>query len=463
MITFYNTLHRKKEELKPLTSGKIGLYTCGPTVYNYAHVGNFRAYMFEDLLRRFLEFSGFEVHHVMNITDIDDKTIRKANEENVPLTSITEKYTEVFHNDISALNILPAHQYPKATEYVDKMIALVQDLESKGIAYKTEDGSVFFKISKYPNYGKLANIDPESQKVGARVENDEYGKEEARDFALWKAKKEEDGEIFWDSPWGEGRPGWHLECSVMSMDLLGDHFDIHCGGVDNIFPHHENEIAQSCASTNKNFVNVWLHNKHLLVNGEKMSKSLGNFYKIPELIEKGYSRESIRYTLISTHYRQELNFTFEKLVVSQKAINRLRELQRRLMCVNNESAGDIDFSCEKMVDEFQQTLAEDLNISGALGVLFIWVNKVFGLLYKNKISKSSAQCAVESLCRIDSILGVIECPEEEVDCDVDELIQRRIDARNNKDWSKADEIRAQLDDLGVVLEDTPDGTIWKKK
>ena len=463
MITFYNTLHRKKEEFKPINPGKIGLYTCGPTVYNYAHVGNFRAYMFEDLLRRFLEFSGFDVHHVMNITDIDDKTIRKANDENVPLNAVTEKYTEIFHNDVETLNILPAHQYPKATEYVDKMIALIQDLEQKGIAYQAKDGSVFFKISEYSDYGKLANLDPESQKVGKRVENDEYGKEEARDFALWKAKKEEDGDIFWDSPWGEGRPGWHLECSVMSMDLLGEHFDIHCGGVDNIFPHHENEIAQSCASTGSEFVNVWLHNKHLLVDGEKMSKSLGNFYKIPELVEKGYSPEAIRYTLLSTHYRQELNFTFEKLKASQKAINRLRELQRRLQCVSDNCEGNIDARCEKMVEDFKNTLAEDLNISGALGELFIWVNEVFGLLDKNKISKSSAECAVEAICKIDSILGVVECPEEELDCDIDDLIQQRKDARESKDWGKADEIRAKLDELGVVLEDTPDGTIWKKK
>jgi cysteinyl-tRNA synthetase len=463
MITFYNTLNRKKEEFIPLKEGKVGLYTCGPTVYNYAHVGNFRAYMFEDLLRRFLEFSGFDVHHVMNITDIDDKTIRRANEENVALNVVTDKYTAIFHDDIKTLKILPAHNYPCATDYVKKMINLIEVLEKKGVAYKTSDGSVFFKISEYPEYGKLANLNPDSQKIGKRVVNDEYGKEEARDFALWKAKKEEDGDIFWDSPWGEGRPGWHLECSVMSMDLLGEHFDIHCGGVDNIFPHHENEIAQSCAATNKSFVNVWLHNKHLLVNGDKMSKSLGNFYKIPELIEKGYSAESIRYTLLSTHYRQELNFTFEKLIASQKAINRLRELQRRLQCVNNEANGDVDEKCSKMVLEFRKTLGEDLNISGALGVLFIWVNEFFTLLDKNKISKKSAECAIDTLCVIDSVLNVIECPEEVLDCNIDELIQQRVDARTNKDWAKADEIRDELDELGVVLEDTTNGTIWKRK
>jgi len=463
MITFYNTLNRKKEEFIPLKKGKVGLYTCGPTVYNYAHVGNFRAYMFEDLLRRFLELSGFDVHHVMNITDIDDKTIRRANEEKVSLNEVTDKYTAIFHDDIRTLKILPAHNYPRATDYVKKMINLIQVLERKGVAYKTGDGSVFFKISEYPEYGKLANLDPDSQKVGKRVENDEYGKEEARDFALWKAKKEEDGNIFWDSPWGEGRPGWHLECSVMSMDLLGEHFDIHCGGVDNIFPHHENEIAQSCAATNSAFVNVWLHNKHLLVNGDKMSKSLGNFYNIPELIEKGYSAESIRYTLLSTHYRQELNFTFEKLKASQKAINRLRELKRRLLCVDLEADGSVDEKCNKMISDFRKTLGEDLNISGALGVLFIWVNEVFLLLDNNKISKNSAECAINTLCTIDSILNVVECPEETLDCNIDELIQQRVDARANKDWARADEIRVELDALGVVLEDTSNGTIWKRK
>ncbi len=463
MITFYNTLNRKKEEFISLEKGKVGLYTCGPTVYNYAHVGNFRAYMFEDLLRRFLEFSGFDVHHVMNITDIDDKTIRRANEEKVSLNEVTDKYTAIFHDDIRTLKILPAHNYPRATDYVKKMINLIQVLEKKGVAYKTGDGSVFFKISEYPEYGKLANLDPDSQKVGKRVENDEYGKEEARDFALWKAKKKEDGNIFWNSPWGEGRPGWHLECSVMSMDLLGEHFDIHCGGVDNIFPHHENEIAQSCAATNSAFVNVWLHNKHLLVNGDKMSKSLGNFYKIPELIEKGYSAESIRYTLLSTHYRQELNFTFEKLKASQKAINRLRELRRRLLCVDLESNGSVEEKCNKMIADFRKTLGEDLNISGALGVLFIWVNEVFLLLDNNKISRKSAECAINTLCTIDSILNVVECPEEILDCNIDELIQQRVDARANKDWAKADEIRVELDALGVVLEDTSNGTIWKRK
>ena len=463
MIKFYNTIKRKKEDFKTIKSNKVGLYTCGPTVYDYAHIGNFRAYMFEDLLRRFLEFSGYEVYHVMNITDIDDKTIKKANVEKVPLLEVTEKYTKFFHEDVKVLNILPAHNYPKATNYVGKMIELIKVLEDKGYAYKTRDGSVFFKISKYLDYGKLANINPNSQKVGKRVENDEYEKEEARDFALWKARKVEDGAIFWNSPWGEGRPGWHLECSAMSMDLLGDHFDIHCGGVDNIFPHHENEIAQSCAANECKFVNYWLHNKHLLVDGQKMSKSLGNFYKIKDIVNKGYSAESIRYTLISTHYRQELNFTLDKLKASQKAINRLRELNRRLSVVSKRTKGDITEKCKKMIIDFQQELSNDLNISGALGKLFTWANEIFRLLDLEKVSKSSALTAIDVISKIDSILGVVGFNAEVLSDDVELLIEERNKARKEKNWQKADHIRKELENSGIILDDTPGGTIWKRK
>lgn len=463
MIRFYNTLKRKKEEFKPINPGKVGLYTCGPTVYNNAHIGNFRAYMFEDLLRRLLELSGYEVQHVMNITDIDDKTIRKANDLGVPLNTVTDKYSDIFHKDVETLFILPAHHYPKATEYVAKMIDLVKILEEKDIAYKCDDGSVFFKISNYKDYGKLSNLNPEEQKIGSRVVQDEYEKEEARDFALWKSRKVEDGNIFWDSPWGEGRPGWHLECSVMSMDLLGSHFDIHCGGVDNIFPHHENEIAQSCAAMDSEFVNVWIHNEHLLVDGQKMSKSLKNFYKIDDLLEMGYSPESIRYTLLATHYRQKLNFTFEKLKASQKAINRLREFQRRLETIRNNDGDDLKESSNEVVKEFLSTLSDDLNISGALGILFIWVNKIFAKTDIDQVSISGAKNAIDALFRIDSVLGVVECPEDFIDDEIESLITQRNEARKTKDWTRADEVRLQLDQMGILLEDTSDGTIWKKK
>lgn len=464
MIRFYNTLNRKKESFVPINENRVLLYTCGPTVYDFAHIGNFRAYIFEDLLRRYLEFSGFEVMHVMNITDIDDKTIRRSIEENLSLTEFTDQYTDSFFEDVKILNIHPAHQYPRATEFIIEMIKTIQILEEKGFTYTTEDGSVFFKISQFPDYGRLANLDPDQLKSGDRVESDEYEKEEGRDFALWKGYKKGDGEVFWDSPWGKGRPGWHIECSVMSSHYLGAHFDIHCGGVDNIFPHHENEIAQSCAASGKPFVNYWLHNEHLLVDSQKMSKSLGNFYTLRELLEKGCTPEALRYTLISTHYRSKLNFTFEKVRNSQRCINKLKELKRRLCLIKkNGENSELDAGTEKMIAGFSEKLGDDLNISGALGEVFIWVNSLFSKLDDDNMSYHSAQNAIKALERIDTVIEVIEISEDDACGDIDELINKRNTARAEKDWKTADEVRAQLDERGIILEDTPEGTIWKKK
>ncbi|MBC8479033.1 MAG: cysteine--tRNA ligase, partial [FCB group bacterium] len=394
MIKFYNTLHRKNEVFKPLKEGEVTLYTCGPTVYDYAHIGNFRAYLFEDLLRRFLEFSGFKVTHVMNITDIDDKTIRRSIEEGKSLNAFTDVYIQAFFEDLDTLNIQRAHHYPRATEFVSQMIEMVNTLIEKGHAYKTEDGSVFFKISTFKDYGKLTNLKLEDLRTGSRVENDEYDKEEVRDFALWKGKKKGEGDVHWESPFGLGRPGWHIECSVMSTHYLGNHFDIHCGGVDNIFPHHENEIAQSCAATGEEFVNYWLHNEHLIVEGQKMSKSMNNFFTLRDLLDKKLTPEAIRYTLMSTHYRQKLNFTFADVSDSQKCINRLLELKRRLGLVESGDGDDLKESCEIVLQDFQKKLNDDLNISGALGVLFTWVNKIFSLLDKNTVSTSGASTAL---------------------------------------------------------------------
>lgn len=463
-MQFYNTLNRKKEEFQPIEKGKVTLYTCGPTVYDFAHIGNFRAYMFEDLLRRFLEHSGLEVLHVMNITDIDDKTIKKSIEEGKSLKDFTDQYTSSFFEDVETLNILPAHHYPRATEFIDPMIKTIHKLEEKGFAYTTDDCSVFFKISQFPDYGKLAHLDPEQLKSGQRVEDDEYEKEEGRDFALWKGYKDEDGDVYWDSPWGKGRPGWHIECSVMSTYYLGNHFDIHCGGVDNIFPHHENEIAQSCAESGAAFVNYWLHNEHLLVESQKMSKSMGNFYTLRDLLEKGCSPEAIRYTLISTHYRSKLNFTFEKVQTAQRCINKLRELKRRLENVKEDGSNNNPHpETEKMLTGFSEILGDDLNISGALGELFIWVNYLFVQLDGQTLPYCSAREALTALEKIDSILGVMKYSDDVVDNDINELIQERNNARAEKDWVKADEVRKKLDELGIILEDTPEGTIWKKK
>jgi cysteinyl-tRNA synthetase len=464
MIKFYNTLLRKRVEFTQISENKVGLYTCGPTVYDYAHIGNFRAYIFEDLLRRFLEFSGNEVLHVMNITDIDDKTIRRSKEEGLSLKEFTDTYTNAFFEDIEKLNIVPAHHYPRATDFVPQMIEMIQSLEEKGFTYTTKDGSVFFKIDEYSDYGKLANIDPCQLISGERVENDEYEKEECRDFALWKGLKESEGDVYWDSPWGKGRPGWHIECSAMSVHYLGDHFDIHCGGVDNIFPHHENEIAQSCASTGAQFVNYWLHNEHLLVDGQKMSKSLGNFYTLRDLIEKGCSLEALRYTLLSTHYRQKLNFTFDKVEVSQKAINRLRELVRRLELVEEVDVADDSLMQTSIERKFDEKLADDLNISGALGELFTWANNLFSALDNNKVDIKFKEIALNSLRKIDSVLGVVFTDDKVTLTDeVEKLILDRNNARKSKNWQLADEIRDKLDKMNIVLEDTPKGTIWKKK
>ena len=464
-MKFYNTILRKRVDFNPIETDKVGLYTCGPTVYDFAHIGNFRAYIFEDLLRRFLEFSGNEVLHVMNITDIDDKTIRRSKEENLSLKEFTDTYTNAFFDDIEKLNIIPAHHYPRATDFIQQMIEMIQSLEEKGYTYTTSDGSVFFKIDEYSDYGKLANLDPCNLISGERVENDEYEKEECRDFALWKGLKEAEGDVYWDSPWGKGRPGWHIECSAMSVHFLGDHFDIHCGGVDNIFPHHENEIAQSCASTGSEFVNYWLHYEHLLVDSKKMSKSLGNFYTLRDLLDKGYSTAALRYTLLTTHYRQKLNFTFEKVEASQKAINRLRELVRRLELVDESSIEcSENISNQHIEIDFGKTLSDDLNISRALGVLFTWVNDLFSALDKNEVTKEYSLIALDSMQKIDAILGVIfQDNNESLSEEIEIFIADRNKARNDKNWALADELRDKLLDMGIVLEDTPKGTIWKKK
>ena len=466
MIKFYNTIDRKKVDFTPMVDGKISLYTCGPTVYNFAHIGNFRAYIFEDLLRRTLEFCDYEVLHVMNLTDIDDKTINKANLEKIPLKEFTDKYIAAFYEDVEALNILPAHHYPRATDFIDGMIDMIQDLESKGYTYTTEDGSVFFKISQYKDYGRLANLQVEDLLLGERVENDEYEKEEMRDFALWKSYKKEEGDIFWESPWGKGRPGWHIECSVMSTHYLGNHFDIHCGGVDNIFPHHENEIAQSCCATDEKFVNYWLHNEHLLVDNQKMSKSLGNFYTIRDLIEKGYTPQSIRYTLLSTHYRQKLNFTLDKLTNSQKSINKIKELKRRVKLITDDKIEGRDFKDEssKMILDFSNCLKNDLNISGALGEMFIWINLVFKELDADNVSFAGSLLIVEALESIDRVLGILESENNIEQGDkIADLLEKRAEARRNKDWNFADKIREEIDALGYVVEDTDQGPIIKRK
>ena len=466
-ICFFNTLTRKKEIFKPLEVGKVKMYTCGPTVYDYAHIGNFRAFLFEDLLKRWLINRGYKVMHVMNLTDIDDKTIKGSQNQQVPLRQFTDFYAKAFFEDIKALNIQPADVYPRATDLVAEMVALIKTLITNGYAYRGEDGSIYYAISKFPDYGKLAKINTNELKAGARVNQDEYAKEEAQDFALWKAWTPEDGEVFWETELGKGRPGWHIECSAMSMKYLGETFDIHCGGVDNMFPHHENEIAQSEAATGKKFVNYWLHNEHLLVEGKKMAKRLDNFYTLRDLLAKGYDPIAIRYLLMSTNYRQQFNFTLESLESAKGAVERLRNFVRRLHDVEGgkESNDKISVLTSKLEACFGGSLDDDLDIGTALAALFDFVREVNNLLDDNKVSKSEATQVGGLMMSIDEVLGVIGKveAEEPLPLDIDALVQKREHARKSKNWKEADEIRAQLKTLGIILEDTTQGVRWHKE
>jgi len=463
-LYFFNTLTRKKERFVPLEKGKVKMYTCGPTVYDYAHIGNFRAFVFEDLLRRWLKYRGFRVVQVMNITDVDDKTIRASRKKGVSLKEYTEYYTKAFFEDIAALNIEKAEFYPRATEHIPEMVALIKKLLEKGYAYRGEDGSIYYAISKFKDYGKLSKIRVEELKPGARVKVDEYGKEEAWDFALWKAWDEDDGDVFWETELGKGRPGWHIECSAMAMKYLGETLDIHCGGVDNMFPHHENEIAQSEAATGKRFVNYWLHNEHLLVEGKRMAKRFGNYYTLRDLIKMGYDPTAVRYLLMSTHYRQQLNFTFEGLEAAKGAVERLRNFVRRLLDADGKgSGGKVEVLVEQVKRGFEEAMDDDLNISVALAALFDFVRDVNRLMDENAVSREEAEEVYGLMMRFDKVLGVIGevRREERLPKEAEELIRRREEARRAKDWETADRIRAQLRSMGIIVEDTPEGVKWR--
>jgi len=439
------------------------MYTCGPTVYDYAHIGNFRAFLFEDLLKRWLEYSGYKVTHVMNLTDVDDKTIRGSQKQQIPLKQYTQHYANAFFEDIKKLNIKPATHYPKATDHIPEMVTLIKTLMEKGYAYKSQDGSIYYAINKFKNYGKLSHTKIAELKTGARVKTDEYTKEEAQDFALWKTWTPEDGDVFWETDLGKGRPGWHIECSAMSMRYLGETFDIHCGGIDNMFPHHENEIAQSEAATGKKFVNYWLHNEHLLVEGRKMAKKLGNFYTLRDLLGKGYDPIAIRYLLLSTHYRQQFNFTLEGLDAAKSAIERLRNFTRRLQDANGkESEGKVASALHVVQTGFGCAMDDDLNVSVALGALFDFVRDVNALLDAGIVSKKEADSVYTVMQRFDTVLGIIgEVEQEEpLPKEAKDLIQKREEARKAKDWAAADALRIRLREMGVVVEDTPQGAKW---
>lgn len=467
-LHLYNTETRKKEKILPKDGKTLRIYTCGPTIYNYAHIGNFRTYIFEDLLRRVLKHFGFSVKQVMNITDIDDKTINGAIEKKVSLHEYTEPFRQAFFDDITTLNIEKAEFYPKATQYIEQMIDIIVKLLDRKIAYKGLDGSVYFSIAKFKDYGKLSHLDLKSLKKGAsdRISSDEYEKENASDFVLWKAYVEKrDGNIFWNSPFGKGRPGWHIECSAMALKLLGSKIDIHCGGVDNIFPHHENEIAQSETFTNEKFVIHWAHAEHLIVDGKKMSKSLNNFYTLRDLLSMGFSGRDVRYMLMNSHYRTQLNFTFDGLKASKASIQRILDFAERLKSIKDENPNNlVEKIIEKEKKRFIESLADDLNISLALSSLFDLIREINHLIDDKKISKKEALKTLKFLKEIDQVLGFIFTDEkEEIPQILQEAFEKRKEARKNKNFALADELRDFLCDHGYIIEDLPDGARLKKK
>ncbi len=465
-LKFYNTLTRKKETFKPIKKGQVLMYTCGPTVYSTPHIGNYRSFLVADLIRRYLEFKGFHVKQVMNITDIDDKTIRDSGKEDVSLKEFTEKYTKIFFDGLDKLNIKRAFRYPRATEEVDDMIKMVRGLMKKEFAYETADG-VYFDISKFKNYGKLSKIDLSKIKLGARVTVDEYAKDSPQDFALMKRSNTEELKrgIFYKTEWGNVRPGWHIECSAMSMKYLDETIDMHTGGVDNMFPHHENEIAQSEAYTGKKFVNYWLHAEHLIVEGQKMAKSLGNFITLDDLLEKGYDPKAIRYLLLSTHYKQQLNFTFNGLEAAKRTVDSLFDFIYRLKEVkgkkNNTQIKDLIKITRK---NFVKSMDDNLGINVALASIFDFITKINKLIGENSLSKKDGEKIVKLILDLDRVLGLgLEIKEEKLSAEIEKLIQERQSARKAGDFEKADEIRTRLEEeYDVILEDTKDGVRWKK-
>ncbi len=449
VLKIYNSLSRSVEEFKPLTKNQVGLYTCGPTVYNYPHIGNYRAYLFGDVLKRTLLALGFSVNHIMNITDIDDKTIRDSIKEGKNLIEFTHFYTEEFLKDRDALAILPATQYTKATDHIEEMVLLIEVLLQKEYAYKTADGSVYFSIKQDKDYGKLSHIDLDALKdnAGGRLSADEYTKDDAQDFALWKAWDANDGPVFWETSLGKGRPGWHIECSAMSMKYLGTTIDIHTGGIDNMFPHHENEIAQSESVTDKPFVNYFLHNEHLMVDGKKMAKSAGNFYTLRDITEKGFHPMSFRYFSFLTNYRTPLNFTWEALTAAQNALENIQTFY----ALNYIESSSIH---REYQERFLTALCDDLNTSSAIATIWDMI----------KDTSVSNEVKIGTLTYFDHVLGLgVNNLIPEISPQIQELITLRDTARVEKEWAKSDELRDQMETLEFKVFDTKDGTKVIKK
>ncbi len=464
-LRLYNTLTQRTEEFTPLHGNEVRMYTCGPTVYNYPHIGNLRTFAFEDILRRWLQAHGHKMNHVMNITDVEDKIIRNALAQGKSLDEYTATYTEAFLQDSAALRLQRPERFAKATEHIHEMAEAIQTLKDKGYTYDSE-GSIYYRIANFPEYGKLSHNDFSGIRAGARVDVDEYDKADARDFVLWKAKK--DGEPSWHESIGDGRPGWHIECSVMAMKYLGETLDIHAGGVDLIFPHHENEIAQSEALTGKQFARFWLHSEHLSLDMQKMSKSLGNIYTLRDIVEMGHSPEALRYLLTSVPYRKKLNFTLEGLTAAATAIDRLRNFKLRLESDKYPEGDDAVMASRIQTarQQFDSALDDDLNTAEALAAIFEFVRDANTAMDSGGFVAGNAAAALELLTRFDSIFDVLRPTVKDgtiADADVEQLIAERSRTKKARNFARADEIRKQLLDAGIVLEDTKDGVRWKRK
>lgn len=459
-LRFNNTLTRKKQEFKPIEQGRVRMYVCGPTVQGPAHIGHARTYIAFDVIRRYLEFKGYEVRYVMNLTDVHDDIIKVANKENKDMKEISEKFTKIFFRDLNALKIKSADVYPKVTETIEEIIDMINTLQEKGHAYE-KDGSVYYKISSFADYGKFARIKLDDAKTGTRIDTDKYDKDSPMDFALWKKVKP--GEPSWDSPWGKGRPGWHIECSAMSCKHLGEQIDIHGGARDLIFPHHQNEIAQSEGSTGKKpFVRYWLHTGFLNVNGEKMSKSLGNYIEVPDLI-KDYDINAIRFFMLSTHYSSPIDFSKKSM---EFAKNSLQRIQNFIFSLNNIDGLENEKISQKLEDakeRFMQAMDDDINTPRAFAVLFDLIKKINPLIKENKISSQNAKTVLEFFKEINSIFDFLEFEKQEISKEIESLIQKREQARQNKNYQEADKIRDELKRKGIILEDTPEGVKWKTR
>jgi len=466
-LMLYNTLSREKEAFVPLVPGEARVYSCGPTVYNHPHIGNLRTFLWSDLLCRWLEYRGLRVTQVMNITDVEDKIIRNATAAGQDIRTYVEPYITAFHESLAKLRVRRASAYPRATEYIDHMVSLVNTLTERGHTY-VADGSTYFRVSTLPGYGKLARVEIDHTSEFSRVESDEYEKESARDFVLWKAKKE--GEPSWETSIGEGRPGWHLECSAMSMHLLGDTFDIHTGAVDLIFPHHENEIAQSEGATGKPFVRYWVHGEHLNIDQQKMSKSLGNIYTLAEIEEMNYSPVALRYALLSVPHRTKLNFTTQSLEDATNAIARIESFLLRLDEIATSAPRDAahandaaDGLIGKFLNDFQEAMDDDLNTAGALGALFTFIRDGNTAIAAGRISAGDAEGMRAALRKIDPVLDIFPEKEQSIDAEVEKLIAERQAARKSRNFAESDRIRDVLLSKGILLEDTPAGVRWRRK